>query len=61
MNEITSVQWGGSLLVCIAIVALQIYLKRLRRKHRAAYNDYVLRRRDNVPMGDLDVDSGDGI
>jgi membrane protein YdbS with pleckstrin-like domain len=50
-----------AIVLVVVLVAICEFVRRLRWRHRVEYNDYVLRRRDNVPMGDLDVDSGDGI
>lgn len=53
-----------AIIVVTALIVLVVvcdFVRSWRWKQRVAYNDYLLRRRDNVPMGNLNVDSGDGI
>lgn len=53
MNELTSAQGIGAGLIILAIIVLQVYLQRYRRRLRVERNNYLLNRRDNFPVGDM--------
>lgn len=59
MNAVSNSQSAEIWLIALAalaivtIVALQVYLQRYRRRMRIERNDYLLNRRDNFPVGDM--------
>jgi hypothetical protein len=42
--------------IVLAIVLVSVFVHRLTRNRKIAYNEFLLRRRDNFPLGDLDLD-----
>lgn len=57
MNETTDVQHIIAFVCVVAIIVTASFvIHRIKRVRRVHYNEFLLRRRDNFPLGDLDVD-----
>lgn len=57
MNETTDSQCIIAFVCVMVIIATASFVvHRIQRARKIHYNDFLLRRRDNFPMGDLDVD-----
>lgn len=57
MNETTDVQYIIAFVCVIVIIAVaSIVIHRIKRTRRIHYNEFLLHRRDNFPLGDLDIE-----
>lgn len=57
MNEVTDGQYIIAFVCVVAIIAAASFvIHRIKRTRRIHYNEFLLRRRDNFPLGDLDIE-----
>lgn len=57
MNETTDVQYIIAFFCVIMIIAVASWvIHRIKRTRRIHYNEFLLRRRDNFPLGDMDIE-----
>jgi flagellar biogenesis protein FliO len=57
MNETTDVQYIIAFVCVITLIGVASYvMHRIKRTRRIHYNEFLLHRRDNFPLGDMDVE-----
>lgn len=57
MNETTDIQWIIAFVCIMAIIATtSVVVHRIKRARRISHNDYLLHRRCDMKLGDMDVE-----